>query len=1018
MSPRSLRSHWRVTILRMVLFSMLTFPALTQASDDVSGLAFFEAKIRPALIEHCDKCHSQRLERPKGGLRVDTRDGLLTGGESGPALVPGKPDESLIVRAIEHQQDVSAMPPKQTLPPRVIADIREWVARGAPDPRVAGKRPSTAFLGDRRDWWSLRPLNRPRIPNDQSGWSRTPIDSFIVAELRKNQLTPAPEADRRTLIRRLSLDLTGLPPTFEETSSFLADRRPDAYEQRVDRLLGSPHYGERWARHWMDAVHFAETHGHDQDRVREHAWPYRDYLVRSFNADTPYAKFVQEQVAADAFFPEEPGKVVALGFLSAGPWDESSLRDIREDSIDRQIGRYLDRDDVVTTVMSTFVSSTVHCARCHDHKFDPISQDDYYALQAVFAGVDRADREFDTDPEIFRRRNEWTARLNALRTHEPAAMASLDEEEMQRQSAVWETELSSKPAVWETLEPLRLTSSGGATLTLENDGSILSTGTRPAKETVTILAPCRLNGVTAIRLEVLSDDRLPSKGPGRNDNGNFHLTEFRVSASPRDQPESNRLIPIRIASADFEQQGWGIAAALDGNPKTAWGIFPEVGKSHQAIFQLESPITGGDKNLFTIVLEQSYPESHPIGRFRLSVTQSAGDIRVPTQPDNVARILSVPTQTRTREQRRELALHVHSTSLELQLRKLPPRQHVYAAASEFAPDGSHRPFGKPRPVHLLRRGDIHQPGKVAESGTLGCVAGLPSRFDLINPADEAARRAALALWITDRAQPLTWRSIVNRIWHHHFGRGIVDSPNDFGRMGSLPSHPDLLDWMAVEFRDGGGSLKQLHRLIVTSAVYRQSTRDDTQASAIDSDNRLLWRQNRRKLDAESVRDAILLVSGRLDRLMAGPSVRQFSLRPGVHVTPVVDYSAFDWDASGANRRSVYRFLFRTLPDPFMDALDAADASQLTAARTEAITPLQALALWNDPFVLRQCDHLASRIESQGADVANAVRYAFRLTLNREPADVELREMSNYVTRHGLANSVRILLNSTEFMFVD
>ena len=375
------------------------------AADDAAGIAFFESKIRPVLVERCYECHSSQAKKLRGGLRLDTREGIRTGGDTGPAVVPGKLDESLLFQAITAAKGVEPMPPKGRLPAKVVADFRQWIKMGAPDPRDGkSAAASAAKPAEPSDWWALKPLVTPgrcrRHPNAPAGWPANPIDAFVLAKLREKGLAPSPEAGRRTLIRRLSFDLLGLPPEPEEIEAFENDRALGAYERLVDRLLASPHYGERWARHWMDLVHFAETHGHDQDRIRPNAWPYRDYLIRSFNRDTPYPRFVAEQVAADALFPDEPELVVALGMLAAGPWDESSLRDIRDDSIDRQIGHYIDRDDMVSTVMSTFVSATVHCARCHDHKFDPISQDDYYSLQAVFAGVDKAERGYDADPAI------------------------------------------------------------------------------------------------------------------------------------------------------------------------------------------------------------------------------------------------------------------------------------------------------------------------------------------------------------------------------------------------------------------------------------------------------------------------------------------------------------------------------------------------------------------------------------------------------------------------------------------
>jgi hypothetical protein len=343
---------------------------------------------------------------------------------------------------------------------------------------------------------------------------------------------------------------------------------------------------------------------------------------------------------------------------------------------------------------------------------------------------------------------------------------------------------------------------------------------------------------------------------------------------------------------------------------------------------------------------------------------------------------------------------------------------VFAAASEFAPDARHNPPGGPRPVHILGRGDIHQQGRLAEPGTLSCVEGLPSKFPLPAGSDESNRRAALARWLSDSRNPLTWRSIVNRIWHYHFDRGIVATPNDFGRMGAAPTHPDLLDWLAATFLESGGSLKQLQRLIVTSAVYRQRADSNPRSAAIDAEASLHWRQHSRRLDAESIHDAILQVAGQLDTRMGGASVQQFVLSPGVHVTPVVDYTRYDWNKPGAARRSVYRFVFRTLPDPFFEAFDSADPSQLTAVRNESTTPLQALALWNDPFVLFQCQQFARRLESLAPDLEGRIKAAIELAYSRDPTAVEIELLKDYASRYGMANLCRLIVNSNEFLFVN
>jgi hypothetical protein len=834
-------------------------------------------------------------------------------------------------------------------------------------------------------------------------------------------LNQAPKADRRTLIRRVYFDLIGLPPTPEEVASFVGDNAPKAYKRLVDELLASPRYGERWARHWMDAARFAETHGHDQDRIREHAWPYRDYLITSFNADKPYSRFVEEQVAGDALYPDDPQATVALGFLAAGPWDESSLRDIMEDTLDRQIARYLDRDDMLATVMNNVVSLTVQCARCHDHKFDAISQEDYYALQAVFAGVERANRAVDVPPEVGRRRAALHARKQALEKATPEILAEMISEKARREVDAWEKQLSQNRASWTALTAESAESANGCTLVPQFDGSILSSGGRPETDTYTVTASLPLERITAVRAEVLSDDRLPQGGPGRQDNGNFHLSEFELFTGQ----SLDKSATIARAIADFNQADWGVERAIDGQPQTAWGVYPEVGKSHEAVFELREAIATRAAPRLKVVLKQLHGGGHLIGRVRLSVTDADIPVGIDVLPAEIAVTLQTPAEARTAEQRLVLALHYHKEKVLRELAALPPPTLVYAAASQFEPDGGHKPPPGPRPIHLLRRGEITQPQQLASPGALSCVRELSPRFDVLDVADESLRRAALAKWLADRRNPLTWRSIVNRIWHHHFGAGIVDTPNDFGHLGGLPSNQDLLDWLAVEFRDGGQSMKQLHRLIVTSETYQQSSRLSELdpeglrlAHGLDADNRLLWRMNRTRLDAECVHDAVLAAAGRLDLRMGGPSDRQFALSPGIHVTPMVDYAAFDVNSDLGRRRSVYRFLFRTLPDPFMDALDCPAGDQITPARLNSVTVQQALALWNSAFTLQNAAHLVMRLDREADDPNDQVARAVELLFSREATAAERERLAAYATKHGLANLCRLLLNANEFLFVD
>src|SRR5262245_24886471 len=703
-------------------------------------------------------------------------------------------------------------------------------------------------------WWSLRTLVKPAVAAvggaGQGRWARTPIDLFITAKLREKGLSPSPEADKQTLLRRLTFHLIGLPPTHEEIDAFLEANAPDAYERVVDRLLRSPHYGERWARHWMDIAHYAETHGHDQDRPRPNAWPYRDYLIRSFNSDNPNARFVHEQIAGDVLWPSDADAVIAMGFLATGPWDESSLRDIRDDSIDRQIARYIDRDDMVTTAMSTFVSSTVHCARCHDHKFDPITQHDYYALQAVFAGVDKAEHEYDADPQVAAKRKQLL--VEKRRIHQSRERKQLGGDPslltpaVRAEVAAWEKQVAASVISWTPLDPHELRSADGATLAKLSDLSILSKDKRPETDTVTLVATTDLQGITGIRLEVLNDDALPHKGPGRQDNGNLHLNEFKVLYAPKGAPDSEaKWAVLKNPAADFNQDGWTIAMAIDGDSKTAWGIYPNVGQPHRAVFEFDKPLGFKEGTTLSVILEQTHGSGHLIGRMRVSVTTAPQPLTaVEALPDTLAKILAVPAAKRTDAQKAELARHVLEQQIDRQLAALPPMKVVYAATSDFKPDGSFRPTGKPREVHMLKRGEISKPGPEAKSGALECVPGLEARFRLADTKDEGARRVALARWVSDSKNPLTWRSIVNRVWHYHFGRGIVDTPNDFGRMGAQPTHPELLDWLAVSLQEHGGSLKWLHKLIVMSSVYRQSSHHHLRHAAIDGDNRYLWRMNR------------------------------------------------------------------------------------------------------------------------------------------------------------------------------
>ncbi len=983
----------------------LSVPLSTLAQNDPApvDLRQFQDQVVPILEQRCFECHSHRTGKMKNGLTLDSRAGWATGGDSGPAIVAGDPDKSLLIKAIRYTDPDLKMPPKQKLPEAEILALEEGVRHGAPDPRITA--PVAPVQEYRTDWWSLKPLVRPTIPPG----ANHPIDAFVLSKLREQGLVAAPEADRRTLIRRLTVDLHGLLPSAREVEEFAQQTGDQAYESLVDRLLESPRYGERWARHWLDTVHFADTHGFEHDLMRTNAWRYRDYVIESLNQDTAWPRFIREQLAADAFFPDEPRLTVALGFIGAGPWDQSTAQTAPKNF------EYLDRDDIVTQTMSTFVSSTVNCARCHDHKFDPIPQTDYYAVQAVFAGVGRGDLLFDADATRARERSRWkellaaTARPDRKALLTPENSAWIDAWEASHQTGV----------EWTTVEPDLFLTSSGATLRKVEGGALVAEGPRPETDVYTLEVTSPLAQISAIRLEVLPDSTLPKNGPGRQDNGNLHLSEVAVQVF-RPGAVQGEKVSIRQATADFNQSEWTIAQAIDGNEKTAWGIHPREGEAHTAVFELKERLAITNGVRLVMQLKQLHGQGHLIGKFRLALTDAAAESTA-VVPFDVAEVRRTPSAQRTEDQRATLAAYVLRVVAEAKLASLPPPSRVFGAGPVFeavAEGGFYKPWPEPKGVRVLKRGDINQPGAEAVAGALTAVGAMPSRFTSLETKDEAGRRRALADWLADERNPLTWRSIVNRVWHYHFGVGLADTLNDFGRMGSLPSHPELLDWLACEFRDSGGSLKALHRRIVTSAAYRRGNDFDAAAAARDPDNRLLWRRQSQRLDAETFRDSVLQITGTLDLAMGGPGVQQFKLGKPIQITPTVDYTPFDWNSRSGARRSIYRFVYRGLPDPFMDALDFPDAAQLAPVRLFSASPLQTLALLNNDFVLNFSQRLAQRLEEVGSSAEQRIAAAFRLTFQREPTATERAEFCSFAQEHGWAAVGRVLFNSNEFLFID
>ncbi len=820
------------------LIGLLLVVAHADPSVAAPKTALFAQQVAPLLARRCLSCHNRR-ER-KGEFSLESAAELLDGSY----VIPGSAAGSRLVEVITGTGGEPPSMPKrgEPLTEREVELIRRWIDGGADWPQSLRLEAPT---GGDYEWWSFTSLSRPELPERtafQGKWSRTPIDDFIVRQRQRRGLSGVGQADRRTLIRRVTYDLIGLPPSPEEVTEFTNSTDPLAYERLVDRLLASPRYGERWGRHWLDVVQYADTCGYDKDKLRPHAWPYRDYVIRSFNGDKPFDRFVQEQVAGDVLFPGEADGILGLGFLAAGPWDFIGHVEVPESKIDGRVARNLDRDNMVSNTLNTFISMTVQCARCHNHKFDPFTQQHYYGVQAVFAAVDRADRPYGLS---------WKAEQQYRSLHDERASLTTRREETERD----------------------LRAAGGGEL-LELDRRIAESAGSRAGE-----SGAELERAEQRRKELLTGER--------------------------------------------------------------------IGELYDQLQQLD----------------------------------------------------------------------LRKRTIERQLSELSENL-VYAAATHFPPQSNFRAtLGTPRAIQVLHRGSVQQPGDLAPPGAVPLARGGGWQFSLPETHAEGDRRAALATWLVRRDHPLTWRSIVNRVWQYHFGQGIVASPNDFGRMGQLPTHPELLDWLAVEFRDRGRSLKKLHRSLVMSSVYRQSSEHDAGNAELDAGNRYLWRMNRRRLSAEEIRDSVLSVSGQLDTRMGGTGDYLFVLEKTDH-SPHYEYHKFDPSQAASHRRSIYRFVVRSQPDPFMTTLDCADSSQSTPQRNETLTSLQALSLLNNDFSLAMANFFAARLENETLNLPEAIQLAMNLVAARDPRQQERRLLHRYAETHGLPNLCRVLFNLSEFVYLD
>ncbi len=844
----------------------------------------------------------------------------------------------------------------------------------------------------------MKDLKRPAFPGGTE--EENPVDRFVRAKQREFGLQAKGRADRRTLARRLAFNLRGMPMPLERVEAFVRDERPEAYRELVDELLASPRYGERWARYWMDIVHFGETHGYDKDQPRENAWRYRDYLIRAFNEDKRYDRFVKEQLAGDVLWPGTEDGWVAPGFLSSGPWDLIGHMEVPESKTDGKVARHLDRDDMVMVTMNAFCSLTVQCAQCHDHKVDPVSMKDYYSLQAVFAALDRADREYDLNPVVAEKRKGLERQVLDLDVQIKGLSELVDGAKTEEIRGL-ETKIASEDKG----------RSGRYGYHSQVAGS----------QNEVKWVQLDLGKVTKIdEVRIFGADEY-----GFQDFGFPH--RFRVEVSEIADFAEKEVIGD-FTREDFARPG---AEAVVVNGRDVAGRFVRV-----VATKLWSRRHAGQAPSADWIFALSELEVISSGRERKGVAVTALDSieAIPrwgkaNLSDGLTGTGVKPVGAGDRERLQKLLEAVAGDSLKekknceqqlIEVRKkiqgLPKPQKAYVGMVHHGSgnfNGRGGVGGTPREIRILNRGEVTQPGEVVEAGTVPGIAPGEVIFQLKKNHPEGDRRVALAQWIVHPENKLTWRSIVNRVWQSHFGQGLVETANDFGQIGEKPSHPKLLDWLAVEFRDGGGSLKDLHRLILNSQTYQQSVGDNPANREIDASNRYLWRQNRRRLEAEAIRDTVLWVAGKMNFEMGGPSFRDFVIEKPQH-SPHYQYHLANPDDPETHRRSVYRFLVRSQPQPLMEGLDCADPSLLVDRRGETTTSLQALALLNNPLMVRMAEHFAERI-GDGKDV---VESGIRMALGRDPTEEERKLLGGYSRDHGVAAMCRVIFNLSEFSYVE
>lgn len=1011
----------RIAAAFAVAIAATTFAAWAWANAPEEDLAakpgeakaageYFDKSVAPLLASRCLECHN--ASELKGKLDLTAKAPALRGGENGVAIVSGNPDESLLWQYVDSDE----MPPKKPLAPAEKEIFRKWIADGA----NWGTDPIDrfAFTSDARagyDWWSLQPVKRPELPATISTTARGPVDAFIAAKREAKGLRESPAADRRVLIRRLSFDLLGLPPTPAEVEAFAADATPDAYERLVDRMLASPHYGERWGRFWLDVVRFGESDGYEYDKLRANAWPFRDWVISALNQDMPYDEFVRLQLAGDVLRSDDAHGIVATGFLVAGPHD--GLKPAGD--VMQKIMRQDELEDVVGVIGQTFLGLTVHCARCHDHKFDPIRQVDYYRLTSAVAGYSHGEREVPTDGNAAAMDVLIAAAQRKIRELEEPARQKIIAERSSGGANADQPPVDLKPlAAWDFAAGLD-DLVGDADGKLSGDaeiaaGSVRLDGKSGFVATAALPKDVREKTITAlVTLENLQQQGGAAISLQQSDGGVFDAIVFGELQPGRWMAGSNGFVRTKTFNGPEETEAasrpvhMAIVYRADGTI-VAYRDGKQYGDAYQGG---EPPLYPAGKSQVLIGLRHG-----PAGGNRLlaGAVKRAAIFDRALSADEVAKLASGESTFIGDDQilaqlspdQRELNHDLKQELASLQKRRGQiQKQTIYTCVPQ--------PAGV---AHLLVRGNPLQLGEVVAPGGVPTLRGVNANFNLAPEAPESERRVKLATWITDPANPLFARVMVNRLWHYHFGLGLVDTPNDFGFGGSRPTHPELLDFLADGFVRGSFHLKQLHRTLVTSATYRQASAPSPDAMKIDAENRLLWRKSPMRLEAEVVRDAMLSAAGELNTTMGGPGFHDF--RAYVHRTTQF-YEPLDVSGPDVQRRTIYRTWARGGRNPFLDTLDCPDPSTTTPKRSVTTTPLQAMAMWNNAFVLRMADALAARVQREAGDeIGPQIGRTYELALSRSASPNERDALTAFVEEHGLSALCRVLLNSNEFMYVD